>query len=251
MYARLLIFPHLSQVWPHTFSDLILIIIADIFHDVKAKKSITEVNVVNPAKLPEPHFFAALPLPPECKAALAGRMESLRAKLSFGKWSHPEDLHLTLMFLGPIAGERKLPVREALAAAAARHAPFPLAVKGLGSFGLPQAPRVLYAEADGDRDALARLAADASLTLSALGFAADSRPYSPHITLARRYAGSADPSRLIRAEAEREWALPLRWTADSVVLYRSHPGQAPMYEVCASYPMRSEKSGKTTLFSER
>ncbi|WP_438431780.1 RNA 2',3'-cyclic phosphodiesterase [Gorillibacterium sp. sgz500922] len=206
---------------------------------------------MNAPRTPESRCFAAVPLPSGCKTELDVRMRALHAELPFRTWPHPLDLHITLMFLGAVAEDRLPAVQEALAAAADRHAPFPLAVGRLGFFGSPASPRVLFAELEGDRTALSALAADVTSRLSAIGFPAENRPYSPHITLARRYQGGGDPGGLIRAAAEREWAEPLPFDADSVVLYRSHLGRSPMYEPLAIFPMKSEKSGKTTLFSER
>lgn len=190
---------------------------------------------------PQPHSFVAISLPPELKTAISERSQILRNRLPFRKWTHPEDLHLTLMFLGAIPEEKEDPVRAALASIAESRSPLTLAATGLGTFGLLKAPRVLYTEVDGELDSLLCLVSETIGRISELGFEADRRPYSPHITLARRYEGFIDPDEIIRSEKEGPWSAPLFWKADSITLYRSHPKESPMYEPLRIFPLRGRE----------
>ncbi|WP_058303258.1 RNA 2',3'-cyclic phosphodiesterase [Gorillibacterium timonense] len=191
---------------------------------------------MNIRRKPSHHYFIALSLPQEVKRELSMQSRMLHDRLSFRKWTHPEDLHITLVFLGTVEEEKLEPIREELMEIAERHSPFALAASGLGTFGPSQNPRVLYSVVYGERDALARLAEDTIGRMDKLGFPAESRPYSPHITLARRYEGLSDPSGSIREVTEEELACSFGWTADSITLYRSHPGESPLYEPCFLAP---------------
>ena len=82
--------------------------------------------------------FWAIPLPDALRRELHGiavGVNGLRAQ-------KPETIHLTLRFLGEIEDPR--PVVEAAQAVAARHEPFTLAMRGLGVFPHPRAPRVFW-----------------------------------------------------------------------------------------------------------
>lgn len=158
-------------------------------------------------------------------------MNSLKRQLPFKKWVHPDDLHITLKFIGEVAPSAVPAIETALARIAARSNPFALKLSGAGTFGAPQAPRVLWAGLGGKLQPLKSLQADVESELAELGYEPENRPYSPHITLARQYSGT-EPARkdelagLFRPEGDT----PLEWTADRLVLYRSHFGRTPMYE---------------------
>ncbi|MED4957196.1 2'-5' RNA ligase family protein, partial [Paenibacillus macerans] len=64
-----------------------------------------------------------------------------------------------------------------------------------------------------------------------LGFVPEERRYSPHITLARKYREDAAA---ISAEALQEAAAFGSWTADRLVVYRTHMHERPMYETVAT-----------------
>lgn len=106
------------------------------------------------------------------------------------RWVAVEALHLTLQFLGSVADERIDAIVAALHATAARHVPFDMHVRGLGAFPNPRQPRVLWLGVEPDPPLLA-LQRDLSDALGRLGFAAEKRAWSPHVTLARARGDSA------------------------------------------------------------
>ncbi|HST88229.1 MAG TPA: RNA 2',3'-cyclic phosphodiesterase, partial [Ktedonobacterales bacterium] len=75
--------------------------------------------------------------------------------------------------------------------------PFTLTVVGLGVFGPPSAPRVLWCGVGGDVPALLRLQAALADRLDAAGFPREQRPFAPHLTLAR-FKQPLDPAALQR-----------------------------------------------------
>ncbi|NBD27916.1 RNA 2',3'-cyclic phosphodiesterase [Paenibacillus glycinis] len=148
------------------------------------------------------HMFIAVPLPDALKRMLGLRLSELRGKLDFRKWTNEADLHVTLQFLGVAAADRLPELKSALAAVAARQQPFGLSIVGAGTYGLPERPRVLWAGIGGELDRLRELQREIVEATAPLGFAAEDRPYSPHLTLARRYAGEeafALPELLVRS----------------------------------------------------
>lgn len=129
-------------------------------------------------------LFFAIELPPELKARLGSCQESLKPRAGQLRWSRPEDLHLTLAFLGECP-PACLPQLGKLAAGVGAGQPaFGLRSAGLGGFPAPWVARVLWLGLE-DSPPLAALDEALRLALSAAGFAFDPKPLSPHLTLAR------------------------------------------------------------------
>ncbi len=146
------------------------------------------------------------------------------------KWVAPENVHLTLQFLGAVPQERLGAIEAALAAAAAGARPLALEVRGAGGFPNARRPRVLWAGLAGEVEPLAALAADLGHRLAPLGYPPEDRPFSPHLTLgrAREGRGAAGLGGALLAAGASE-GVP--WRADALVLVQSHLSPAgPRYE---------------------
>lgn len=172
-------------------------------------------------------LFIGVPLGEPASAALDNWAKQSRSHWTFSRWVHPADYHITLQFLGDTPESKLGPLLEGLNRTAARSAPFRLALGGWGTFGLPESPRVLWAAVDGDIDRLHELHHQILETTAPLGFMPEARPYRPHITLARKYKGTAPWDRSM-LEADTSGAA--EWTADRFCLFRTHMQATPMYE---------------------
>ncbi len=130
-------------------------------------------------------LFFALPLPPLLRGALGRWQGRLPEDARQGaRWCRPEGLHLTLAFLGDCS-EEALPRLGAVGdAVAGRREPFILRTAGLGGFPSFGAARVLWLGLE-PSPALEALAADLRTTLSAAREPFDTKPFRPHLTLAR------------------------------------------------------------------
>jgi 2'-5' RNA ligase len=137
----------------------------------------------SPAKI---RSFIAIELPAEVKKALTRLQERLKIRDDKQvKWVEPENMHLTLYFLGNIAPEMVSRITSAMeqAAAGARH--FQLEVGGLGAFPNLHRVEVIWVGLAGDLDKLDRLQKDIGANLTPLGFKPETRPFNPHLTLGR------------------------------------------------------------------
>lgn len=182
----------------------------------------------------KPRIFAAVPIGAEAAAVLSEWVLSVVGAEKFRRWTDIRDYHLTLKFLGDVESDRIPAIEAALREACARETPFALDLAGAGTFGLPEAPRVLFAEPTEGSDALGRLAAAAETALAPLGFAPEKRSFRAHLTLARKYAAGQsgfEPSLLQTAPAVSAG------TVDRAVLYRTHMHRRPMYERIAEFPL--------------
>lgn len=123
-------------------------------------------------------LFVALDLPDFVRADLG----QLIGNLPDTRWLEPDQLHLTLRFIGEVDGGTARDIEEALAVVPS--VPFELRLKGLGVFPPRGEPRVLWVgiEDAGEVKALKRRI-DAAL--ADVGLPRDTRKFHPHVTLAR------------------------------------------------------------------
>jgi 2'-5' RNA ligase len=185
--------------------------------------------------------FLALRLADAPRDRLAQVAERLRAWNLPAAWVHPEDYHLTLLFLGRLSADETsmLPAAVDLVASSLRRPRLRFA--GLGATGGRTEPRVVYAAC---ADA-AGGCADMHLDLSdALGMKPEARPFLPHVTVCR--PKTATPREVREQPLMRDWPhlLEAHGQADwgdcettHLVLYRSEPEGATRYRELASWPL--------------
>ena len=111
------------------------------------------------------------------------------------RWVRPQNLHVTLKFIGEAASERLEGIRGALASVRTS-ARVELKCHGLGFFPNERRPQVFWAGLDASEN-LPKLARDIDQALTAVGIARERRPFAPHLTLAR-----FDPPRIEQALRE-------------------------------------------------
>jgi 2'-5' RNA ligase len=186
-------------------------------------------------------LFVALEPPDLVRRRLAALQGELRraAGRAAGevKWVAPENVHLTLQFLGAVSEERVADVAAAVAGTAAAGAPLELAVTGAGAFPSARRARVLWAGLAGDLAPLQALVAELGRRLAPLGFPPEERPFSPHLTLGRARDARGLPG-LAAALAHAGGETAARWRAGELILFRSHLSpHGPRYEALARAPL--------------
>lgn len=179
---------------------------------------------------------------------LSDMQEALRGEHI--RWVRPENLHLTVDFFGETPDERIPALEEALARAARRTPPFAMAIGGLGTFGGPRHPRVLWAGIESA--GLARLHGCVAEELRAAGREPDARAFAPHLTLAR-IGGLKDARRF--GEAVRRFA---GWTGPAIavrelVLFESlRDDRGTVYAKAGRWPLAGDPAagGPEDVFRE-
>ena len=181
--------------------------------------------------------FVAANLDSDLKAALAIAQDRLKATRSDVGWVRPENLHLTLKFLGQVEEGRLGAIGEAIAAAATGSGPIRLVFEGLGAFPSPRAARVVWIGLSHGAEALAKLQTRVEVGLESLGFAREERPFTVHLTLGR-VRSPAHREQLARAltstsvEALGEMAL------DRIELMKSDlSARGARYSILQSFPL--------------
>jgi 2'-5' RNA ligase len=167
-----------------------------------------------PAGLPTTRLFLALWPGPRTRAAIATFADAVAWPSGAARVA-PAQMHLTLHYIGPVPAARVADIASRLAVPLPR---FEL------RFGHSEAwPRGLAVLCPSERPAgLAALHAELGDALAAAGLPVESRPYRPHVTLARRAAGAAWP----------QAPLQLRWPVRGYSLVASRGG----YRRIAEYP---------------
>jgi RNA 2',3'-cyclic 3'-phosphodiesterase len=124
-------------------------------------------------------LFIALTLP----AAVRDVLAALAVPLPGVNWTPPEQLHVTLRFLGDVPAEQSDPMAERLAEV--QVAPFILPVEGVGAFPPNRPPRVVWIGIGSGHPRLFQLRQRIDDALLASGLQLDVRTFHPHVTLAR------------------------------------------------------------------
>jgi len=148
--------------------------------------------------------FIAVSLPGELKAEIGEISSSLSVQIPGVRWVPPENLHLTLKFLGDVE-ETIIPnIQDILNRITPRYLPIICKFTGLGVFPSPRRPKVIWLGVTEGSDQLSGLANDLSGEFTRLGFKSENRGYTPHLTLGRIKAGvgTAELRKLLRAGEE-------------------------------------------------
>lgn len=182
-----------------------------------------------------PHYFIALSLTKSLKQKLAVWQKDLKTELSYKQWTHMEDFHITLKFLGEVDDKIIGSLNQKLKALSSLES-FHTRVHSLGTFGHPKRPRVLWAGVDLTTN-LSSLQKRVEELAVETGFQKEKRIYKPHITLAKKWT-NGDGERIIEKFAKKvvEQSFPLY--IDSVVLYQIHPKNLPKYRVIHEYQLK-------------
>ena len=108
----------------------------------------------------------------------------LKKDFKNASWVRPENIHLTLRFLGELDADKAAEVAVALKPAARGHRPFTLKVGGIRGFPNKKRPRLLCLEIE-ENGALKSLYEDIGKNLSRIGIEKEPRPFRAHLTLCR------------------------------------------------------------------
>lgn len=184
-------------------------------------------------QLGQERIFVALRVGQEASESLSHWSASIRETYHFRKWTHPQDLHITIQFLGDVWVEKIEKIKHALYQVAKQNHSFCLQLGSLDTFGLIEAPKVWWVQPKGDLQSLYDLQSEIGHACTELGYSLEDRPYRPHITIARKYKGEIPFS-----ELEHSFELPsLSWQVTEIVLCKIRVGYQPTYENLAVFPL--------------
>ncbi len=128
-------------------------------------------------------IFIAIELPPHIKQHLGAIARELRRCDVTASWVKPDNLHLTLKFLGEVEDTRLPRLAEQINRLARQQGAFTASLSGFGFFPSPESPRILYAAIQ-EPLPFKQLVRHLDFMLEPSGFAPEQH-FTPHITLAR------------------------------------------------------------------
>lgn len=164
--------------------------------------------------------FVAVELSPTYQAALASACGPFTKAFPNVRWANPEQLHVTLKFLGDVGAEELPTIRTMIREAAEQVEPFELTLGPFGGFPDGRRPRVLWCGVNDESACCARWVAYAEPRFEELGFEFEERPFHAHITVARARtdAGASNLGKVL-SKIESPPVPPLR--VERIVLFES------------------------------
>lgn len=133
--------------------------------------------------------FVALELPSEIKEHLAGIQNKLKSSGADVKWVEPENIHLTLKFLGEINEKKLDKIVSILDELSKNKNAFYLRLSSLGAFPKINSPRVIWIGVDKGDAETKDIAKALEEKIASIGIPKENRPFSSHISIGRLRSG--------------------------------------------------------------
>lgn len=163
--------------------------------------------------------FIAIDLNEPIRRFLSDLIRDFKSLGLDARWARPENIHLTLKFLGEVSEEQLDLLAEALRKAAGTAVSFSLTVQGVGVFPSSRRPRIVWAGLQREPN-LTHLQREVEDRMNRLGFEREQRPFKPHLTLARiRRPGRTQKIKgWLRDHSQLQGP---SWTVNEITLFRS------------------------------
>ena len=170
--------------------------------------------------------FIAIEIPSEVKSALAALQDDLRRAGADVSWTRPENIHLTLRFLGEVDERRIGEVERVCVDSAAEFRPFTLRLNDTDVFPNARQPRVLWPGLAGEIEKAVEMRKRLNDGLALIGFELEEKDFHPHLTIGR--VKSNKNARELLALASARQVPALSFVVTEIVLMKSelHPAGA-------------------------
>lgn len=185
--------------------------------------------------------FLAFELPPAIKEQVRHVSEELKRSKMDVRWVRPENIHLTVVFLGNVReGDISAMAREIEHVSCGFH-PFEICLKGIGIFPDRRRPRVLWVGYDGDIERMATLREVLYERLMPFEIKEEKRQFKPHLTLGRFRNPGRRRTLLDDVIKQHEGLSSPSFKAGELVLFKSElRPQGPEYTKLYSWPMSAD-----------
>lgn len=184
----------------------------------------------------ERHYFFAIDIPDDVALQIDKWCRKLNREC-FRNWVHPKDYHITLAFLGAIKSEGlKDSLTQAISSVVQACQPFSLTITGVSTFGEPTSPRVCWLGVE-ESSSLQQLRERVYEVCKTYGFQLDKRPFTPHITIARKWVGQTkyQPKQQIDVTGQA-------FLVKDIYLFETHPNMTPKYKRIEAFQMYGERN---------
>lgn len=184
----------------------------------------------------ESHYFWAVRIPDGVKQTIHDELTQVKPIFQFKRWVDLNDYHITLAFLGAVNPQQLPSVIKLVGDAIKKQKAFMLEIEGLNVFGPQKSPRIFWGAVN-EVNQLFQIQEIVHKTCLAAGFTLETRPYHPHITLARKWGGNEDfkIDDLVTQNPFGERVLSFQ--VSEIVLYKSNLENTPKYESIAAFSL--------------
>ncbi len=181
--------------------------------------------------------FIAVGIGDEIRRCAAQLIEQWRPLARGIKWVEPENLHITLKFLGDVASGRIAAICDAVTEATKQVPPFELIVCRAGAFPNIERPRTLWLGTGEGADELAELHRRIDLQLAELSFPVEGRPFKGHLTLGRVRRAGRSPALTEQMRKQAEFCAGSVWVSEVTVFSSRLTPNGPVYDPMAHIPL--------------
>jgi 2'-5' RNA ligase len=171
---------------------------------------------------------------------VVGLQQRLAAGGVPAKWVEPDNLHITLLFLGEVDSREVPDICAAVQRAAGPTKSFAITLAGAGAFPTPRRPRTLIVHvAEGGAELIALHDAIESPLLVMGCYRREERPFRPHLTVGRVKGQVGDEVGIVIKQFEA-WQGGQSHVDEVLVLGSELRPQGPEYTVFCRVPLRGK-----------
>ncbi|MFC7061472.1 RNA 2',3'-cyclic phosphodiesterase [Halobacillus seohaensis] len=180
------------------------------------------------------HYFIGIPIDESLRYKFEEWQDELRKQMNYKVWTHPEDFHITLKFLGACQKEQ---IEEWIFKLKSESwpSPFSLQLGPASFFGNEKHPRVFHVDIK-TSNSLTTMKRIVERNGTELGFPTENREYSPHVTLAKKWVNGFSPFHTGETTLEETFQM----IVDRFYICKIHPGQRKKYEEIAQVSLKRE-----------
>ena len=175
--------------------------------------------------------FIGVAIAEPVREQLVSLQETLRAAAKQVKWVEPQNLHLTLKFLGEVDETELYAVCKSTQQAVAESAPFSMHVAGVGAFPNARRPRVIWSGIRDGADELTFLHDLLEEEFRAQGYPREDRAFTPHLTLGRMRQPKPTPELAAAFDKLTIWEGGTTFVRELLVMSSQLSPQGPTYTV--------------------
>ncbi len=185
-------------------------------------------------------LFIAIDLPESVKQEIGFRARELQMLGADVRWTPPENLHLTIQFLGEVEPGRVPDIERALKETAEKTRTFLLGLASLGAFPNTDDPQVLWAGVGDGETSLYDLTISVNMAMYAQGFQPDKQVFKPHVTFGRSRSRRNEGA-LTEALQQNKYHSRQSFPVQEIALYESVlGGETAAYKCIGVYPLTSK-----------
>ena len=183
-------------------------------------------------------IFIAIPLPDNIQKQVSFLQDRLRKSKADIKWVNPDNIHITLKFLGDIDNKIIEIMTQNLRKKIKSYFSFDVFISNMGAFPSPLCPQIIWAGIHEARCACVLLQKEVELCAEKSGIKKEIRAFFPHLTLGR-VRSQKNKQELIRIlEEEKDFSITTKIPVKKIVLFSSLlTRQGPIYSSLEEFPL--------------